>query len=329
MILKSYLVEENLNLLKKNIILIYGENLGLISEFKGKIETLNKDKKIIKFTQDNLLQNENLIFEEVYNSSLFNETKIIYVYEVTDKILKILEEIESKVTEDKIYLFGNILEKKSKLRAHFEKSKYYDVVPCYKDSEITIKKLIQKKLIGYSGLTTQIQNTLMDNCGLDRIKLNNELDKIKIFFNDKKLKFEQVNELLNNKSDGDFNSIKDFALKGNNEETNSLLSNTILEVEQIPLYLSSINQRLYKLRELAIYAKDSNLSEAMNNLKPPVFWKDKPNFLKQAEKWDGSKIRYALSKTYEMELKVKSDVVVDKKILVKKLLLDICLIANT
>ena len=328
MILKSYLVEENLNLLKKNIILIYGENLGLISEFKGKIETLNKDKKIIKFTQDNLLQNENLIFDEVYNSSLFNETKIIYVYEVTDKILKILEEIESKVTEDKIYLFGNILEKKSKLRAHFEKSKYYDVVPCYKDSEITIKKLIQKKLIGYSGLTTQIQNILMDNCGLDRIKLNNELDKIKIFFNDKILKFEQVNELLNNKSDGDFNSIKDFALKGNNEKTNNLLSNTILEVEQIPLYLSSINQRLNKLRELAINAKKSNLSDAMNNLKPPVFWKDKPIFLKQAEKWDGSKIRYALNKTYEMELRIKSDVDIDKKILIKKLLLDICLIAN-
>ncbi len=329
MILKSYLIEENLNLLKKNIVLFYGENLGLISEFKGKIESVNKDKKIIKFTQDNVLQNENLIFDEVYNSSLFNKTKIIYVYEVTDKILKILEEIESKITEDKIYLFGNILEKKSKLRAHFEKSKDYEVVPCYKDSEITIKKLIQKKLIGYSGLTTQIQNILMDNCGLDRIKLNNELNKIKIFFNDKILKFEQINELLNNKSDGDFNSIKDFALKGNNEKTNNLLSNIILEVDQIPLYLSSINQRLNKLRELAINAKKSNLSEAMNNLKPPVFWKDKPNFLKQAEKWDGSKIRHALNKTYEMELKIKSDVVIDKKILIKKLLLDICLIANT
>tara|TARA_B100000989_G_scaffold83309_1_gene59682 strand:+ start:9236 stop:10225 length:990 start_codon:yes stop_codon:yes gene_type:complete len=329
MIHKSYLVEENLNLLAKNIVLFYGENLGLINEFKEKIESVNKDKKIIKFTQDNVFQNENLIFDEVYNSSLFNETKIIYVYEVTDKILKILEEIESKVKEDKIYLFGNILEKKSKLRAHFEKSKDYDVVPCYKDSEITIKKLIQKKLTGYSGLTTQIQNILMDNCGLDRIKLNNELNKIKIFFNDKILKFEKINELLNNKSDGDFNSIKDFALKGNNEKTNNLLSNIILEVDQIPLYLSSINQRLNKLRELAINAKKSNLSEAMKNLKPPVFWKDKPNFLKQAEKWDGSKIRHALNKTYEMELKIKSDVVIDKKILIKKLLLDICLIANT
>ena len=100
-------------------------------------------------------------------------------------------------------------------------------------------------------------------------------------------------------------------------------------MDQIPLYLSSINQRLNKLRELAINAKKSNLSEAMKNLKPPVFWKDKPNFLKQAEKWDGSKIRHALNKTYEMELKIKSDVVIDKKILIKKLLLDICLIANT
>ena len=51
MIHKSYLVEENLNLLAKNIVLFYGENLGLINEFKEKIESVNKDKKIIKFTQ--------------------------------------------------------------------------------------------------------------------------------------------------------------------------------------------------------------------------------------------------------------------------------------
>ena len=37
MIHKSYLIEQNLNLLKNNIALFYGENSGLIQDFKEKI----------------------------------------------------------------------------------------------------------------------------------------------------------------------------------------------------------------------------------------------------------------------------------------------------
>ena len=40
----------------------------------------------------------------------------------------------------KIYLFANILDKKSKLRNFFEKSSYCSIIPCYQDNEITIKK---------------------------------------------------------------------------------------------------------------------------------------------------------------------------------------------
>ena len=36
MIFKSYIVEENLKKLNKNLILFYGENLGLMNEFKKK-----------------------------------------------------------------------------------------------------------------------------------------------------------------------------------------------------------------------------------------------------------------------------------------------------
>ena len=36
MIFKSYLIDENLDLLKNNIVLFYGENIGLINEFKKK-----------------------------------------------------------------------------------------------------------------------------------------------------------------------------------------------------------------------------------------------------------------------------------------------------
>ena len=34
MIYKSYIVEDNINILKNNFTLFYGENLGLIDDFK-------------------------------------------------------------------------------------------------------------------------------------------------------------------------------------------------------------------------------------------------------------------------------------------------------
>ena len=44
MIHKSQLVEQNLEILKNNLVLFYGENLGLISEFKKKLRIKIKKK---------------------------------------------------------------------------------------------------------------------------------------------------------------------------------------------------------------------------------------------------------------------------------------------
>ena len=220
------------------------------------------------------------------------------------------------------------MEKKSKLRSHYEGSSKYDVVPCYGDNEMTIKRLITRNLKDYAGVNTQIINTLVENVGLDRLKLQNELNKIKVYFKGKNIKIDELERLLNNKEENDFNHIKDNALKGNNAQTNELLSSTIFEVEKIPLYLSIINQRLNKLKDLAILSKNSNENVAINDIKPPIFWKDKPNFLLQAKMWNLEKLNNALDKTYNFEMTLKSKSYLNKEILIKKLLVDICLLAN-
>ena len=74
MIHKSYLVEKNFRLISTNCSLFYGENHGLINDFK-KIKELNL-KNILKFTQDDI-KNSNLLLDEVKNKSLFEEEKII------------------------------------------------------------------------------------------------------------------------------------------------------------------------------------------------------------------------------------------------------------
>ena len=127
MISKSYLIEQDKQFLMKNkSVLFYGENLGLKNDFKRDILEYFKGK-IIKRNQEEIIKNQDIFFGDILNVSLFEENKIILIDDVNDKFLNIFQKIEEKIDENKIYLFSNILDKKSKLRNYFEKSK--DLIP--------------------------------------------------------------------------------------------------------------------------------------------------------------------------------------------------------
>ena len=221
-----------------------------------------------------------------------------------------------------------MLDKRSKLRSYFEKSDKLGIVPCYADNEVSLKKIVLDRLKKYKGLSGQNLNMIIENCGLDRSKLNNELSKIETFFVDKIIDTQKLETLLNFKINDSFNLLKDQALIGDKTGTNKLISNTILENEKNIFYLNVINQRLMKLLEVNQIAKDSNLDNAISKIKPPIFWKDKPIFNLQARKWNSKKLKKLLNQTYQIELKIKSSSQISQSLLIKKLLVDMCSLAN-
>ena len=328
MIYKSYLLENNISNLKENLVLFYGENNGLKNDFKKTIRSL-KDVKIINLLQDDILKNEDLFLNEIYNFSLFENKKIFFINNANDKILHIIEMVEKKVEQQKIYLFSEILDKKSKLRNYFEKSKNTATVPCYSDNEITIKRLIMNKLKNYKNLTTQNINMIMESSSLDRIKLNNELNKIIDFFINKEINTKKLEDLLNVRENDDLNLLKDEAIAGNKLSTNKLMGETILETGKNIFFLSLINQRLIKLGEIEELKEKNNIEEAINNLRPRIFWKDKAKLLNQSKKWNLSKIKEALNKVYDIEIQIKTKSYINHNLLLKKLILDLCILANS
>ena len=328
MIYKSYLVEQNTAALDKKAYLFFGENLGLKNELKNEIKLNNKEAEILDFNQEEIVKNNNLILNEVNNISLFEKEKVIFIDQVDDKILEIIKEICETFNDQKIYLFSSILEKKSKIRNYFEKSDNCGAVACYTDNEIGIRKIILNKLKNYKGLTPQIINLITENSNLDRVKLNNELGKIIAYFQNKNIKYEKLEILLDIKINNDFNNLKDEALMGNKLKTNKLLSDTIIESEKNIFYLTLINQRFNKLKDVINLSKETNLEDAIGKIKPPIFWKDKPNFMTQIKKWKLLKIKKILNKTYSLEIEIKSNASVNKNILIKKLIVDVCQLAN-
>lgn len=329
MIYKSYQLEKDINILKNNIDLFYGENIGLKNDIKKKLINKYKESEIIKYNQEEVIKDKEKFFKEVFNLSLFNDEKIFIIENANDKILPVINEIDLKIKNQKIFLFSDILEKKSKLRNYFEKSKHTGIIPCYADNEISIKKIILEKLKNFKGITPNILNIIIDNSNLDRSKLHNELDKIITFFESKTLDQEKLEKLLNMKINDDFKMLRDEALKGNKLLTNKLINDTVIEPDKNYLYLSLINQQLQKLLKILTSDNGKDLESTINKIKPPIFWKDRPILSAQALKWNIDKIKKLLSETYNIELKIKTSSSVNNKVLIKKLIVDICCLANS
>ena len=325
---KSYILENNTSELKNiKSILFYGENIGLKKLFKEKIKKNNTASSYINFTQDEVLADANTFYREQENSSLFEENKIIFIENCNDKILKVIEKYADTDFNFQTILFSDILDKKSKLRNIYDKSKNLGLVACYIDNNITIKKIILEELKSFKGLNSININLIIEASNLDRIKLHNEIGKIETFFLNKEIDTQKLTELLNATTNEDFGKLRDEAIKGNKANTNKLLNITTIESDKSIYYIAILNQRLNKLKEI-FDLKNSNFEEAIDKLRPPVFWKDKPIINEQIKKWNLSNVKEALNTTYDLEIVMKKNSDIDKKSMVKKLIVDLCNLAN-
>ena len=328
MIIKSYLLEQNIKKLLNGHFLFYGLNLGLKNDFKEKIKTLNEKSEVLIFNQEEIIKNSEKFFSEIKNVSLFQKEKVFIIDQVNDKFLEIFETNFEFIKEENVYLFSENLEKRSKIRSFFEKSEKLNIVPCYEDNELSIKKIIHGKLYGYKGLDNYTINLIQQSCGNDRVKIKNEIEKIQLYFEDKNIVTKDLQELLDPMINESFNLLRDASLLGNKNQTNKLLRDTVFLQEKNIYYLSLINQRLLRIKEVYNTKEKNSLENVVNNLKPPVFWKDKANFIAQVKKWNESKIDNVIKETHHLEIDLKTDTVQNKNILLKKLIVDLCKVAN-
>ena len=332
MILKSYLVENNLSSIGHyNAVVFYGENDGLKEDFKNKIKILHKDTEIITFFQEDILNDKDILFNNIVNKSLFNLKKIIIINEVSDKIFSCLEEILDKINKDlRIYIFCNLLDKKSKIRNSFEKKSDLGIIPCYPDNERTLINYTNNLMRDFQGVTSEVVNHIIQNSNLDRKIIKSELIKIKGLFTDKKIDKKKVSELLNTKLGNNFESIRDATILGDKKKVNKLIGEIEFLDNDTFLYINQLAARISKLIEIKHISKTTKDDElAIESIKPKVFWKDKPMYSAQIKKLSILKLEAILEKIGNTEVLMKTNSQIRNDILVKNLLINICLQVNS
>tara|TARA_B110000967_G_C18885277_1_gene563596 strand:+ start:1411 stop:2421 length:1011 start_codon:yes stop_codon:yes gene_type:complete len=327
MILKSYIVEQNINILENyKGILIYGQNSGIKDDIKQILKNKNQSSEIIIFFEDEILKDKNILYQNIINESLFNEKKIIFIHAISDKIFDVVNEaLENENKNIKIFIFSENLEKKSKIRNLFEKGENLAAFPCYEDNERTLIAYVNKELKEFKGLSGEITNLIISNSNMNRGVIKGEIIKIKDFFLKKNINKKEVFEILNIKSNVNFDEIRDKALIGKKDEINKLLSEIDLLSEDTFFYLNSLNYRITKLQEIFRISegKVNNYVQALESIRPSVFWKDKPIIIQQLEKWSLKSLTVIATKIGETELLLKKNSYLRNDIIIKNLIINL------
>ncbi len=310
MIIKNFELNEE-KTSKFNIFLFYGKNEGFQNEIINNYFLKKHNGEIYKYDEPQFIENIDTIISELLNKSLFEDQKIFIISRVSNKMSEYIEIIEEKkLTECKMIFKSSILEKKSKLRSLFEKSKNLAVIPFYEDNSnslITILvKLLKEKDIK---LSRESINLLVDRASGDRENLLKELDKIHSYsLTNKNIDFNTVDKLSNLAENYGIDQLVESYLSRNKRKLSKILNENNFSDEDCILLLRVILNKSKRL--LGIIKKKSlnqNIEEVIASTKPPIFWKEKESIKKQVKIWKEEDLKDKIYQINEIEVLIKSN----------------------
>ena len=307
MIIKSYEINK-IDFNRVNIILLHGQNQDAKEEIISKILS-EKNQFLSKYDEKEVLENLEIFYNNCTSRSLFESEKIIVINRSTDKIYKVIEQIEnSNLSGILLIIEASNLDKKSKLRSFFEKSKDHLSIAFYPDNYQTLYKYViefikEKKLT----ISNSNINLIINKSNGDRGFLKNELNKIYLFsLGGKKINSENLSKLTNLIENHSFSELVDNCLAKNKSKTIAIINENNFNNEDSIIISRTFLQKLKKIKILCKdYAENKDLNKTISNAKPPIFWKDKEIVKSQIEKWKINQINQLIIEINEIEFRIK------------------------
>ena len=310
MIIKSF-EEKKIDLINQKMHLLYGENQGQITDLIDSVFKKKFNNNIYQYDEGEVLNNEEILFNEIQNKSFFDENKLIIINRSSDKIKHLIEQIVEKNLKDiNIILISGILEKKSKLRSLFEKNKKLVCIPFYKETDqslmnLAIKFCNEKKI----QLSNQLINLIIKRAMNDRHNLKNELKKIETYsLNKKKITEEDILKLTNISENYSISVLIDNCLIKNEKKIKEILNENNFSLDECIQVIRTFLFKSKRLLALSIQMeKSKNIDTVIAMARPPIFWKDKEIIKKQLELWSKEKIKKLIQRINLTEASIKKN----------------------
>ena len=294
-----------------NIFLFYGKNNGLKEDIVKDLFLKNFDGTILKYDEQEFINNFESITTEILNNSLFEYKKILIISRVSDKISDYIADINDReISNISIILKCGILEKKSKLRSFFEKNSKLITVPFYEDSSIDLTQIVLNFLRENKiKLSRESINLLVNRSGGDRENIKIELEKIFNYsLTNKNIDFNVINKLSNLAENFGVSELANSYLEKNSKNVMKILNeNNFSQDDCILIIRTILNKSKRLLNIIKSLQKNNNLEEVISSTKPPIFWKDKEIIKKQVNNWKFIDLKNKIYQINEIENLIKNN----------------------
>jgi len=311
MIFKSFGLNFN-DILKKNLFLLYGENLSLITEISEKLieEAANKlGLSTKRYQEEYLIQNQEVLEQLIKSDNLFGEQEIIIIGKTTDKILGILDEENIENYQKKIIFLSDTLTKKSKLRMLAEKSNNFACIPCYNDTPEQIQSILAQKLKENKvTISRELLNSIFEINSLNRQDINEAIKKIQLLQKTSTINEETLKSIIYSSNDSDNFEISNYCLLGDKKNINKTLSNIYSQGISFNEILAALKYKVNKLIDILESNHNKlNIGQLVESYKPAIFWNEKKIIKEQLNRWEIKELYQLLDIISETEINCKKN----------------------
>ncbi|MDC1356249.1 DNA polymerase III subunit delta [Pseudomonadota bacterium] len=324
----------------RNVFLLYGPNYGLVDLlYKKIINILSINLKdpfnVSKIDGNAFKDNPSTLSDNISTFGMSKDKRTVLLDLTHITLNKIIEDTILKTLKEKnddylLLIKASNLGSKNELVRFIEKLDNGVLIPCYEENTNEVKIQITKLFNQYKfKCHPDFVSTLSSKFNSDSSVNLMEIKKLEIFLIDNEnITEEMIISLITDNKNINLNKIIQLCSSGKISE--ALFSyDKIYENSSTDINITRLFIKYFKVIEKILLAFENgyNISETINNMKPPIFFKDRPLLTFQCQLWSLKKVNLILKRLIEIELKCKLNIY-PNKILLSQFILSTALMAK-
>jgi DNA polymerase-3 subunit delta len=293
-------------------VLLYGPDAGLRRErsaaLLAKVVADPKDPfAVTELTGAQIAEDPARLADEAAALVFGGGRRFVRVREAGDRITAVVKDFLAQPAGEAFVVFeGDDLPARSSLRKLFEADKRAAALACYHDDTRSLSAMVREFFAEAGvGISREAVEFLAVQLGGDRALTRRELEKVLLFKGPEggAVTLADVETCV---GDSALLSLDDVALAtaaGNLAALERALARSYAEGNAPVTLLRAVARHFQRVH--AVAGAKGPVDEAMNRLRPPVFWKTAPAFRAQAEAWRPDGLARALDRLLEAEAACK------------------------
>jgi DNA polymerase-3 subunit delta len=296
-------------------VLVYGPDEGLVRErverlMRTVVEDLKDPFRVFELTGEDLKGDPARLSDEAAALSLTGGRRAGRVRQITDQHANSLKSfLEHPIGDSLVVLQGGDLGPRSSLRKMFEGANAAAALPCYSDEGRGLETVI-RDMMAQAGLSAHgdVIAYLTTHLGGDRGVTRSELDKLITYCGSVgQITLDDAMACIGDTAQIGMDALINAVGQGNTAEALRALDRLTQEGTNAVAILRGLSRHFTRLHFVAgLTAQGRSIDQAMAALKPPVMFKTKISFQKQALGWTPTRLAMALDLLLEAEKDAKS-----------------------